>query len=52
MKTNRLIGMLFLILAIFTISGMAINKDVYWRIYNYATIILALSSGIILARQK
>ena len=52
MKNNKVIGLLLLILVISTIVGMIINNATFWLIYNYATIILSLLSGIILLKQK
>ncbi|MFA5089963.1 MAG: hypothetical protein WC510_02865 [Candidatus Omnitrophota bacterium] len=52
MKKNQVIGLLLLVLAIYTIIGMAMNNATYWAIYNYVTIILSVISGIVLLRQK
>jgi len=52
MKNNKVIGLLLLVLAIFTIAGMVLNNNAYWNIYNYATIIFSLLSGIVLLKQK
>lgn len=52
MKTNKIIGLLLLVLAIFTIIGMVINKDAYWNIYNYCTLIFSVISGVVLLKQK
>ncbi len=52
MKKNKVIGLLLLILALSTISGMVINNDIYWFIYNYVTIILSVICGIALLRQN
>jgi hypothetical protein len=51
-KNNKVIGVLLLILVIFTIAGMVINNVTYWSIYNYATIIFSVLSGIVLLKQK
>lgn len=50
MKNNKVIGVLLLILAFFTIAGMVINNNTYWSIYNYATIIFSVFSSIILLK--
>ncbi|MBL7069680.1 MAG: hypothetical protein ISS34_07475 [Candidatus Omnitrophica bacterium] len=52
MKNNKVIGLLLLILAISTIVGMVINNAIFWSIYNYATIIFSIISGIVLLKQK
>jgi len=52
MKKNKGIGILLLILTISTIVGMVINNAAYWSIYNYATIIFSVLSGIVLLKQK
>ncbi|MCX5700105.1 MAG: hypothetical protein NTZ63_00980 [Candidatus Omnitrophica bacterium] len=52
MKNSKVIGLLLLTLAIFTIVGMVINNSVYWSIYNYATIIFSLLGGFVLLKQK
>ncbi|MFA5144643.1 MAG: hypothetical protein WC723_01355 [Candidatus Omnitrophota bacterium] len=52
MKKNKIIGLLLLVLAFFTIVGIAINNNTYWAGYNYVTIIFSVLSGIVLLRQK
>jgi len=52
MKNSKVIGVWLLILGIFTIVGMVINNATYWSIYNYATIIFSVLSGIVLLKQK
>lgn len=52
MKINKVIGLLLLVLAIFTIAGMVINNDTYWIVYDYITIILSVIFGIVLLKQK
>ena len=52
MKNNKVIGMLLLLLAVFTVVGMVIENVAYWRIYNYVTIIISVLSGIALLKQK
>jgi len=52
MKKNKVIGQLLLVLAIYTIVGMVINNDTYWRIYNYVTLTFSALSGIVLLKQK
>jgi len=52
MKKSKVIGLLLLILAFFTITGMVVNSNAYWRIYNYVTILFSLSGGIVLIKQK
>jgi hypothetical protein len=51
-KANKIIGTIFLVLAAFTVIGMAINSDAYWSIYNYATILISVVSAVVLFRQK
>ena len=52
MKKNKVIGILLLILAVFTIVGMDIDNDSYWAVYNYATLALSVIGGIVLLKQK
>jgi len=52
MQKNKLIGILLLCWVAVTIAGMSLENSVYWRVYNYATIILSLFSGIVLLRQR
>jgi len=52
MKNNKVIGLLLLILAIATIVGMIIDNATFWSIYNYATVIFSVLSGIVLLKQK
>ncbi len=52
MKKNKVIGLLLLALAIYTILGMVIKSAAFWLIYNYVTIILSVISGIVLLSQK
>lgn len=52
MKKTKVIGILLLIFAIFTIVGMVIEDDNYWAIYNYVTLIFSVISGIVLLKQK
>ncbi|MDD5120275.1 MAG: hypothetical protein PHR84_03065 [Candidatus Omnitrophica bacterium] len=52
MKKNKIVGVLLLALAILTIMGMVINNDTYWLIYNFATIIFSVISGLVLIKQN
>ena len=52
MGKNKVIGLLLLILAVFTIVGMVKANDAYWSIYNYVTIVVCGVSGMILLKQK
>ena len=52
MKKNQVIGLLLLILAILTVMGMVINRDAYWSVHNYLTILISLIGGIFLLKQK
>ncbi|MCK9430347.1 MAG: hypothetical protein M0R17_10130 [Candidatus Omnitrophica bacterium] len=52
MKKNKIIGKLLLMFAVFTVLGMVLDNDTYWSVYNYATLIFFLSSGIVLLKQK
>jgi len=51
MKKNKIIGLLLLLLAIYTIVGMVINDNTFWLVYNYVTIILSVISGILLLKK-
>ena len=50
MKKNKVIGVLLLVLAVSTIAGLVINKDAFWTIYNWASIIFSVISGIVLLK--
>ncbi len=52
MKKIKVIGLLLLVFAIYTIVGMVLLNDLFWAIYNYVAIIFSVISGIILLKQK
>ena len=52
MKKSKVIGILLLIFAIYTAVGMAIENGVYWRIYNYVTLVFSVLSGFVLLKEK
>jgi hypothetical protein len=52
MKSGKVIGVLLLIFAVFTILGMIIDNNDFWGIYNYVALILSIGSGIVLIKQK
>ena len=52
MKKNKVLGVLLLVLAAGTVVGMVIQKDAYWNIYNYFTIIISVMGGFVLLKQK
>jgi len=52
MKSNKIIGLLLLVLVIYTIVGMILSNNAFWLVYNYVTIAIALFSGIVLLKQK
>lgn len=52
MKKRKMVGGLLLALAIATVVGMVIMNDVYWSIYNYATLAISALGSIVLLRQK
>ena len=52
MKKNRIIGLLLLVLAVYTSLGMVLANDAYWGIYNYVTLVFSIVSGIALLKQK
>ena len=52
MKTNKLIGVLLLVLTAATVLGMILKDQAYWNVYNYATILICGVGGIVLLRQK
>ncbi len=52
MNNNKVLGTLLLGLAIYTIVGMVLENFTFWKIYNYITILLTVSSGIVLLRKK
>jgi Skp family chaperone for outer membrane proteins len=52
MKTNKIIGVLLLLLAAATAGGMALANETYWAIYNYAMILFSVLGGIVLLKKK
>jgi len=52
MKKNKVIGVLLLVLVVFTIVGMVLANDVFWLIYNYIVLMVCALSGIALLKQK
>ena len=52
MKKNKVIGVLLLVLALYTIAGMIINNNTFWLTYNWVTIIFSAISGINLLKEK
>lgn len=52
MKKNKVIGVLLLVFAVYTIVGMVVKSDTYWGIYNYVTLIFSVSSAVVLLKQK
>lgn len=52
MKKNRVIGLLLLVLAVYTILGMILANDTYWSVYNYVTLVFSVLSGIALLKEK
>lgn len=52
MQKNKVIGILLIVLSIYTLTGLALNNDKFWVIYNYIVIIFGIIGGFILLRQK
>ncbi|MDD5355912.1 MAG: hypothetical protein PHY56_05215 [Candidatus Omnitrophica bacterium] len=52
MKKNKVIGLLLLVLAVYTILGMILANDNYWSVYNYVTLVFFVLSGIALLKEK
>lgn len=52
MKITKVIGVLLLVFAVYTIIGMVLANDAYWRVYNYLTVIFSLLSGVALLKAK
>ncbi|MFA6357625.1 MAG: hypothetical protein WCY09_03025 [Candidatus Omnitrophota bacterium] len=52
MKKNKVIGILLLVFAVYTIVGMVADSGIFWDIYNYLTLIFFILSGIVLLKQK
>jgi len=50
MKKNKVIGVLLLVLAIATITGMVINNETFWVVYNWTVIVLSVVGGIVLLK--
>ena len=41
-----------LVFAVYTIVGMVLDDAAFWKVYNYVTIILSVTSGVVLLKQK
>jgi len=52
MKKEKMIGLLLLAFAVFTIIGMLVENAAFWRIYNYITVAFSVVSGVVLLREK
>ena len=52
MKKSKVIGVLLLVFAVYTVVGMVLNDNKFWGIYNYVTLAFSLLSGYTLLRQK
>jgi len=52
MKNTKVIGVLLLIFAAITVLAMIIDNNDLWSVYNYLTLVLTISSGVILIKQK
>jgi hypothetical protein len=52
MQKNKVIGILLLVLSISTLTGLALNNDKFWVIYNYIVIIFGIIGGFVLLKQK
>lgn len=52
MKTTKVIGILLLLFAVYTIIGMIIADQSFWTVYNYVTLIFSVVSGIVLLKQS
>jgi E3 ubiquitin-protein ligase DOA10 len=52
MKKNKVIGVLLLVLAVSTVVGMVINNDIYWSVYNYATLAISVFGSFVLLGHK
>ncbi len=52
MKKSKVIGILLLIFAVYTVVGMVLENASYWRIYNYVTLMFSFLSGFVLLRQE
>jgi len=52
MQKTRIIGILLLILALYTLVGMIIDNSTYWHVYNCATLIFSILSGVVLLNKK
>jgi len=52
MKTDKVIGVLMLVLTVATVTGMILADDAYWSVYNYATVLFSVVGGVVLLKQK
>lgn len=52
MKKNKVIGLLLLALAIYTVIGMVMDSNSFWSVHNYVTITFSLLAGVVLLKQK
>ena len=52
MNKKKILGLLLLVLAVFTVVGMVIENDAFWAVHNYCTILLSVLSGVVLLKQK
>ena len=52
MKKDKVIGILLLVFAVYTVAGMVIDDNAFWAIYNYITLVFSIVSGVVLLKQK
>ena len=52
MKTNKVVVLLLLVLAVSTVIGMVLNSNGYWQVFNYGTILISVLCSILLLKQK
>jgi len=52
MKANKVIGVLLVVFAVYTIVGMVLANYAYWAVYNYVSVIFFVLSSIVLLKQK
>ncbi len=52
MKATKVIGILLLVFAVYTVIGIVLANQSFWTVYNYVTLIFSVVSGIVLLSQS
>jgi len=51
MKPTKLIGILLLVFAVYTVLGMILKNESFWTVYNYVTLVFSIASGVVLVKK-